>query len=521
MQHYLGIDIGTYESKGVLVDATGRIVATAARPHKMLVPQPGWAEHDAERDWWLEFCSISKELIASSGVAPAAIRAVGASGIGPCMLPVGADGAPLMNAVLYGVDTRAAAEIEELTAEIGLDELVRSGGNALTSQSVGPKILWLKKNRPELYRRTHKVLNSSSFLIHRLTGRYVIDHYSACSSSPLYDARSHSWTDRYADRIIPPEHLPDLLWTTDIAGTVSQAAADATGLAVGTPVTAGTIDAASEAVSVGVLDSGEMMMMYGSTMFIILVTDRRVEDPRLWYAPWLFKGQHACMSGTSTSGTLTRWFQEQFARELDPRTALRDLAAEAEMSPAGANGVVVLPYFSGERTPIHDPAAKGMIFGLDLTHRRADVYRGLLEGIAYGVNDIIETYEAAGAPLRKIAAVGGGTNNRIWSQAISDVTGWRQAVCAKTIGAAYGNAFLGAVAVGDANRGEIQAWNPVERDIEPDALNRAIYQSGYQSFKQLYGRTKDLMGGLRKHVETPVERHAGGQGTKSKGQEKQ
>lgn len=120
MPHYLGIDIGTFESKGTLVDDTGRIVATAARPHKMLVPQPGWAEHDAETNWWGEFCSISKELIASSGVAPSDIRSVGASGIGPCMLPVDADGVPLMNAVLYGVDTRAAVEIEELSAEIGV-----------------------------------------------------------------------------------------------------------------------------------------------------------------------------------------------------------------------------------------------------------------------------------------------------------------------------------------------------------------------------------------------------------------
>lgn len=492
MQHYLGIDIGTYESKGVLADGAGRIVGTAMRPHKMLVPQPGWAEHDAERDWWFQFCSISQELIAKSAVAPAAIRAVAASGIGPCMLPVDAEGAPLMNAVLYGVDTRAAFEIEELTAEIGVDQLIRTGGNVLTSQSVGPKILWLKKNRPELYGKAHKILNSSSFLIHRLTGRYVLDHYSASSSSPLYDVHAHDWTDSYSERIIAPERLPDLLWTTEIAGAVSQRAAEATALAVGTPVTAGTIDAAAEAVSVGVLDTGEMMMMYGSTMFIILVTDKRVEDHRLWYAPWLFEGQHACMSGTSTSGTLTRWFQEQFAREFDPQAALRELSIEAETSPAGANGVIVLPYFSGERTPIHDPSAKGMIFGLDLTHRRADIYRGLLEGIAYGVNDIIETYQTTGVPLQKIVAVGGGTRNRVWSQAISDISGRRQAVCAKTIGAAYGNAFLAAVAVGDAKRDDIHVWNPVERDIEPDARNRSVYRSGYEIFKQLYARTKDL-----------------------------
>ena len=179
MRYYLGIDIGTFESKGVLSDEEGRIVASAARPHRMLVPQPGWAEHDADQNWWGEFCSTSRELIEQSSVVASDIRAGAASGIGPCMLPVDEKGAPLMNAVLYGVDTRAAAEIEELTAEIGLERLMREGGNALTSQSVGPKILWLKKNHPDIFDRTHKFLNSSSFLVHRLTGNYTIDHYSA------------------------------------------------------------------------------------------------------------------------------------------------------------------------------------------------------------------------------------------------------------------------------------------------------------------------------------------------------
>ncbi|TKT74687.1 FGGY-family carbohydrate kinase [Aquamicrobium sp. LC103] len=496
MKAYLGIDIGTFESKGVLADADGRVIATARRAHRMLVPQPGWAEHDAEKNWWGEFCEISNELIATSRYDPSAIKSVAVSGIGPCMLPVDGNGAPLMNAVLYGVDTRASEEIAELTAEVGLDELLASGGNALTSQSVGPKILWLKKNRPEIFARTRCVLNSSSFLIHRLTGRFVIDHYSAGSFNPLYDIRAQGWSDRYAERIIAPDRLPELLWTTEIAGAVTPEAARQTGLAVGTPVTAGTIDAAAEAVSVGVKDAGEMMMMYGSTMFIILVADRRIEDPRLWYAPWLFEGQHACMSGTSTSGTLTRWFQEQFARELDPETALATLAAEAENSPPGANGLVVLPYFSGERTPIHDPAARGVVFGLDLTHSRSDIYRALLEGIALGVRSVIETYEEAGAPLKRIAAVGGGTKNRIWSQAISDTTGWKQDVCANTIGAAYGNAFLAALAIGDAARDDIMRWNEVEREIAPDAESAAVYRRGYPVFKELYSRTQDLMKGL-------------------------
>src|SRR5690606_16044161 len=149
------------------------------------------------------------------------------------------------------------------------------------------------------------------------------------------------------------------------------------------------------------------------------------------------RGEHACMSGTSTSGTLTRWFQEQFARELPAASALQALAEEAASSPPGAKGLFVLPYFSGERTPVHDPSARGMIFGLDLTHIRADIYRALLEGVAYGVNDIFNTYHEAHAPLERIAAVGGGTRNAVWSQAISDVSEKLQLVRSKTIGAAY------------------------------------------------------------------------------------
>ena len=192
MNATLGIDIGTYESKGVLVDADGRVLASAARPHELIVPRAGWAEHRAEEDWWGDFVWLSRKLLADSGLDASEVKAVGASAIGPCMLPVDADGAPLMNAVLYGVDTRAAREIEDLTARIGADRILAHGGNALTSQAVGPKILWLKRNRPDIYAKARMFLNSTSFLVHRLTGRFVTDHYSASSVAPLYDIEQRS-----------------------------------------------------------------------------------------------------------------------------------------------------------------------------------------------------------------------------------------------------------------------------------------------------------------------------------------
>ena len=174
----------------------GRVLASAARPHELIVPRAGWAEHRAEEDWWGDFVWLCRKLLADSGLDASEVKAVGASAIGPCMLPVDADGAPLMNAVLYGVDTRAAREIEDLTARIGADRILSHGGNALTSQAVGPKILWLKRNRPDIYANARMFLNSTSFLVHRLTGRFVTDHYSASNVAPLYDIEQRNMERR-------------------------------------------------------------------------------------------------------------------------------------------------------------------------------------------------------------------------------------------------------------------------------------------------------------------------------------
>ncbi|MBE2277878.1 MAG: FGGY-family carbohydrate kinase [Rhodobacteraceae bacterium] len=485
MTHTLGIDIGTFETKGVLVDARGRILAEARHPHRMLVPRPGWAEHRAEEDWWGDFVRVAREILARSGIDPREITAVATSAIGPCMLPVDAVGAPLMNAVLYGVDTRATAQIAALDRQIGADRILATCGNALTSQSVGPKILWLKEERPELFARTAMVLTSTSYLVWKLTGEYVIDHYTAANFSPLYDVNRLDWTVELAD-FITLDRLPRLMWSTEIAGRITAAAAAETGLAPGTPVTCGTIDAAAEAISVGVQAPGDLMMMYGSTIFMIQVTAAPVRDPRLWYAPWLFAGMHASMAGLATSGTLTHWFRDTLAPGVD----FTVLAGEAAASPKGARGVLCLPYFSGERTPIHDPRAKGAFFGLDLTHGRGDLFRAVCEGIASGTAHVIEVLREVGAAPARVLAVGGGTQNAVWLQATSDLGGVPQILCEKTIGASYGNAFLAAVAVGAAVPRQIDDWNPVARQVDPVPV--PAYARQYPLWKELYTATRGI-----------------------------
>ncbi len=486
----LGVDIGTFESKGVLVSDRGEILAQASRAHKLQVPCPGWAEHDADQDWWGDFVFIVKALLAKGDVRSEEITAIATSAIGPCMLPVDGAGKPLRKAVLYGVDTRAAAQIGALNAEIGEAQIMAVCGNALTSQSVGPKILWLREEEPEIYARTARVLTATSYLTWKLTGQYVIDHYTAANFSPLYDVNRQDWTDALAPSILPLDRLPRLMWSHEIAGPVTAQAAAETGLIAGTPVTCGTIDAAAEAVSVGVAAPGEMMMMYGSTIFIIQVTAQPLRDARLWYAPWLFPGTHASMAGLATSGTLTHWFRDQFARELPPDQAFAQLAAEAAASPKGARGLLCLPYFSGERTPIHDPQAKGAFFGLNLTHGRGDLYRAVLEGIAAGTAHVLETCADLGAAPHKVMAVGGGVKNPAWLQATSDFSGTAQVLSEKSIGASYGDAYLAALATGTAQPGDITRWNPPTGIVTPETV--PAYSHAYPLWKRLYSQTRDI-----------------------------
>ena len=298
---YLGIDIGSSSSKGVLVDQAGRIRDEAHVAHAVSRPRPGWAEQDAESVWWSDCVTLARELT-SRATRP--LTAVGVSGIGPCFLPVDGAGTPLRPAILYGVDTRAQREVAELTERFGADVILARGGSALSSQAVGPKMLWVRRNEPEVWTKTRRFLMSSSFLVERLTGRYVLDHHSASQCDPLYDLAAEAWIRDWADEVAPGLELPPLAWSDEIAGTVTPQAAAMTGIAAGTPVSVGTIDAWAEALSVGVRSPGDTMLMYGTTMFIVSVTDRVVPHPAMWATAGVSAGSRTYAAGMATSGAL-------------------------------------------------------------------------------------------------------------------------------------------------------------------------------------------------------------------------
>ncbi|MFI5614501.1 FGGY-family carbohydrate kinase [Amycolatopsis sp. NPDC051903] len=476
----VGIDIGTSSSKGVLVGADGTILARAGRAHTTSRPRPGWFEHDAERVWWADFTALVRELTAAAGDRPLAGLAV--SGIGPVLLPADADGRPLRPAILYGVDTRASAEIAELTAELGEESIVERSGSALSSQAVGPKWRWLARHEPEVAERAELFLMASSYLVLRLTGEYVLDHHSASQCDPMYDLRAGTWAQDWAQLVAPGITLPRLAWPTEVAGTVTAAAAAETGLPQGLPVTCGTVDAWAEAASAGVRAPGDTMLMYGTTMFLIQTADRPRPVPGLWATNGAFPGTYSLAAGMATSGAITDWLRELVGGEF------ADLVAAARDVPAGSRGLLMLPYFAGERTPVPDPAARGVLAGLTISHGKADLYRAALEGTAYGVRHNLETMGPAGG--RRLVAVGGGTQGRVWTEIVSDVTRAEQHVPTETIGAAFGDALLAAVAVGLAP--DAGAWNPVAEVVRPDPARADLYDEFYARYRALYPATADI-----------------------------
>lgn len=490
MRCTLGVDVGTSSTKGVLVAENGGILASAVREHEVDRPHTGWVEMDA-RIWWDEFVSIARELtttLRQAQGADAEITAVGVSGMGPCVLLADADDEPVRPAILYGVDTRAGAQIARMTDELGVDEITTVGGSTLTSQAGGAKIAWIADEEPDAYAAAERFFMPASWLARHLTGAYVLDHQSASQTSPLYDIENETWYEPWWQQYAARIEQPHLTWAGEIAGEVTAEASRLTGIPVGAPVITGTIDAWTEAVSVGAHEVGDLMLMYGTTMFLVATGEETLRTPSMWTTAGAFPGTRNLAGGLSTSGALTAWLKDLTGEDYPT------LLADAEASGPGANGLLVLPYFAGERTPIQDPDARGVIAGLTLQHDRGDLYRAALEATALGVRHNVETMRAAGADIARIVAVGGGTQGRLWLQVVSDVTGLVQEVPETTIGASYGAAFLAASATAPVDaRPVVTDWNPIVDTITPNDDLRDFYDALFDRYVRLYEGSKDVV----------------------------
>lgn len=501
--YFMGIDIGTYSGKGVITDAAGEVVARDVIAHGMENPAPGFFEHDAEAVWWHDFCVLSASLIKMAGIRPEQIGAVGASTLGSDCLPVDEDCRPLRKAILYGIDSRCMAEIGELTeyyGETGTRELF---GRPMCSGDVAAKIYWIRKHEPQVYEQTYKFLTGSSYLAAKLTGNYVIDRFLGMASfRPLYRADG-SIREEMCAPICRPGQLAKGQIVTDLAGTVTRRAAEETGLREGTPVITGSGDSAAEAVSTGVLSPGDLMVQFGSSLFFYCCTDRLILDDRVRGNNFLIPGTFSIAAGTNNAGTLQNWYRDELFPECRERekltgeNAFRLMMSGLELIEPGCGGLITLPYFAGERTPLNDPEARGMIFGLNLSHTKKHLYRSALEGIGFSVSQHMDIFRENGLNPSRILAAGGGTKNRMWMQMIADITGVSVAIAKETAGASYGDALMAAIGVGHyRDFASLKNVIRIETMLEPDPERTLQYKKLRPVFDRLYRDNRESMHAL-------------------------
>ena len=501
----LGIDVGTTSTKVVLADPAVGVLAQASEPVALSSPHPGWAEADPAQ-WWANLAALVPAVLAAASAAKgkpvtaADIAAVATTGMVPAVIPVDDAGRPLRSAILQN-DARATAEIRELDAALpGLDFVARTG-SALTQQSVGPTLLWLARHEPDAWASAATVQGSYDWLATRLgatphvtrnwaleSGLFELEKDGALTPlQPVRDALA-----RLAG--IKPGVIPPVADPGTVIGEVSRSAAAETGLRPGTPIVAGGADHVLSAYAAGLASPGDWLVKLGGAGDILVVSDHPLVDERLYLDAhpvaglWLPNG---CMA---TSGSLIRWFQSVSASASSSPAPVAELEAEAlAATPAE---LICLPYFLGEKSPLHDPDLRGAFLGLHLGHTRGDMYRAILEGIAYGFRHHTEVFTERRVALRPSARVSnGGSKSLVWKQILADALGVALEPVLDHPGAALGAALAASVgtgAVGTAGVPTPQAWAAaasvpgmvtIGAPIEPNPAHAARYAEAYRLYR--------------------------------------
>jgi xylulokinase len=491
----LGIDVGTTSTKVVLADPLAGVLAQASEPVALSSPHPGWAEADPAQ-WWANLATLVPAVLAAASgatgrpVTAADIAAVATTGMVPAVIPVDDGGRPLRSAILQN-DARATTEIRELAAALPDLDFVARTGSALTQQSVGPTLLWLARHEPDTWASAATVQGSYDWLATRLgaaphvernwaleSGLFELEQDGALTPlQPVRDALA-----RLAG--IKPDLIPPVADPGTVIGEVSRGAAAETGLGPGTPVVAGGADHVLSAYAAGLASPGDWLVKLGGAGDILVVSGHPLVDERLYLDAhpvsglWLPNG---CMA---TSGSLIRWFQS-----VSGGASVAELEAEAiAATPAE---LICLPYFLGEKSPLHDPDLRGAFLGLHLGHTRGDMYRAILEGIAYGFRHHAEIFTERKVALRPSARVSnGGSKSLVWKQILADALGVALEPVLDHPGAALGAALAAGVAAAGAPTP--QAWAAaasvpgmvtIGAPIEPDPAHAARYAEAYQIYR--------------------------------------
>ena len=489
MPAVIGIDIGTTSTIGILVDLPDRIVAIASRPVDLVSLHPGWAEEDPEQ-WWRNTCAIVRELLAAEPPLAGSLAGIGVAGMVPAVVLLDAEGNLLRRSVQQS-DGRCGAEVEELAREIDGERFLARTGNGITQQIVAAKLRWIRRHESEIFSRIDTVFGSYDYINWKLTGRRALEHNWALEAGFVDLAGGEIAPDLVALAGIAPSALPPLLPSHALLGVVSATAAAECGLPEGLPVVAGAADHVASAYAAGVVEAGDVLLKFGGAGDILIAVDEARPDPRIFLDRHVIPGRfvpNGCMAST---GALLNWILGGFAAgevagRLQPHAHMDQLAATV---PPGSDGVVLLPYFLGEKSPIQDPLARGTIAGLSLGHGPAHLWRAALEGAGYAFRHHIEVFRELGYPVRRLLASDGGSRSAVWMQIVADIIGLQVQLLEGHPGSCLGAGWVAAIGTG-ASSDWAGASALVQRGptVEPNPSHAAIYDAGYRRFRDLYDR---------------------------------
>ncbi len=501
----LGVDVGTSGLKALLLSPAGRLLGSVTRPYPLEVPRPGWAQQDPAL-WWGAARQAIRTLLAEAGVKPSAVAGVGLTGQMHGSVFLDAKGAVLAPALLW-CDQRTAAECAEITRAVGgAAALLRLTCNPALTGFTAPKILWMRRHHQEVIRRTARVLLPKDYVRYRLTGGYASD-VSDASGTLLFDVRGRRWSQPVLKALrIPRSWMPEALEGPEITGKISPEAARATGLLAGTPVVAGGGDQAAGAIGCGVVEPGVVSAALGTSgvVFAACRLPRGVPDGRLHLFCSAVTGGWHLMGVMLSAGGALRWFRDELGGavlpgRLPPHADPYDrLCRAAARIPAGAEGLVFLPYLTGERTPHADPLARGVFFGLSLRHTAAHMARAVLEGVAYGMRDSVDLIRAQGVRVSRVRLSGGGARNPLWCRiqaAAYEAVGAR---LTREEGPAMGAAMLAGIGNGVfRDYGHAVRTCVVERDaFRPEPGLVRSYRAGFATYRSLYPALRPLFARL-------------------------
>ena len=485
----LGVDIGTSSCKTALFDPEGKVVAQGGCEYPVSYPRKGWAEQDPAR-WWDGVCRAVREMVSDNGIDPAEIAGIGTDGQSWSAIALDRDGNVLCPTPIW-TDTRSEEICRETADRLTAEKLFNLCGNPAKPGYTWPKILWYRKHRPEVYEKTEKILQSNSYIVYRMTGEITQD-LSQGYGLACFDMRKGCWDEDMCEALgIPRKLLPEIAPCHQIVGRLTGEAAKQMGLREGIPVAAGGLDAACGTLGAGVVSPGQTQEQGGQAGGMSICIDQYAADPRLILGFHVVPGRWLLQGGTTGGGGALKWLRETMCPEL----SFAEMSALAETAEPGSGGVTFLPYMAGERSPIWDPNACGVFFGLNFGVTRAQMIRACMEGVAYSLRHNLETAAEAGARADVLRAMGGSANSRIWTQIKADVTGCGIEVPGSDTATTLGAAMLAGVGTGvwqgfeEAARQTIR----VNRTYEPDPTVKEAYDRGYETYRKLYGNLKDLM----------------------------